>query len=50
MPGSLFDLFVIALKETALMIAASAALAFVIGLPLGLLLAATAPGGVLAAR
>jgi D-methionine transport system permease protein len=50
MPGSLFDLFVIALKETALMIAASAALALVIGLPLGLLLAATAPGGVLAAR
>jgi D-methionine transport system permease protein len=50
MPGSLFDLFVIALKETALMIAASAALALVIGLPLGLVLAATAPGGVLAAR
>jgi D-methionine transport system permease protein len=32
------------------MIAASAALALVIGLPLGLVLAATAPGGVLAAR
>ena len=50
MPGSLFDLFLIALKETALMIAASGALAFAVGLPLGLLLAATAPGGVLAAR
>jgi D-methionine transport system permease protein len=50
MPGSLFDLFVIALKETAIMIAASGALALLIGLPLGLLLAATAPGGVLAAR
>jgi D-methionine transport system permease protein len=50
MPGSLFDLFLIALKETALMIAASGGLALLIGLPLGLLLAATSPGGVLAAR
>jgi len=49
MPGSLFDLFVIALKETAWMIAASGGLALLIGLPLGLLLAATSPGGVLAA-
>lgn len=50
MPGSLFDLFLVALKETAEMIAVSGALALLVGLPLGLLLAATAPGGVLAAR
>ena len=50
MPGSLFDLFVIALRETAEMIAISGALSLLIGLPLGLLLATTAPGGVLAAR
>jgi D-methionine transport system permease protein len=50
MPGSLFDLFAIALRETAEMIAFSGALSVLIGLPLGLLLATTAPGGVLAAR
>jgi len=50
MPGSLFDLFIIALRETAVMIGVAGGLSLAIGLPLGLLLAATAPGGVLAAR
>jgi D-methionine transport system permease protein len=50
MPGSLFDLFLLALRETAIMIATSGGLALAIGLPLGVLLAATAPGGVLAGR
>jgi D-methionine transport system permease protein len=50
MYGSLFDLFLNALRETAIMIAVSGALSLLIGLPVGLGLAATAPGGVLAAR
>ncbi len=50
MPGSLLELFWIALKETAVMIGVSSGLALLIGLPIGLLLVATTPGGLLPAR
>jgi len=50
MYGSLFELFLEALRETAIMIAVSSGLALLIGLPIGLVLAATGPGGVIDAR
>lgn len=46
MPHSLLDLFWIALYETGVMIAVSGLLALLAGLPIGLVLVATAPGGV----
>jgi D-methionine transport system permease protein len=50
MPGSLLALFWIAAKETAVMISVSSLLALLIGLPVGILVVATAPGGLLPAR
>jgi len=46
MPHSLLDLFWIALYETGVMIAISGLIALLAGLPIGLVLVATAPGGV----
>lgn len=46
MPTSLLDLFWIALYETAVMVGISGAFALAAGLPIGLVLVATAPGGI----
>jgi D-methionine transport system permease protein len=45
MPTSLIDLFWSALEETALMVGLSGAIALVAGLPIGLVLVTTGPGG-----
>jgi D-methionine transport system permease protein len=44
------SLFWIALEETAIMVSVSGAIALLIGLPIGLILVATAPGGVYPVR
>jgi D-methionine transport system permease protein len=49
-PTSLIDLFWNALRETAVMIGAAGSLSLALGLPLGLILVVTGPGGILEAR
>jgi len=49
MPHTLAGLFWKALSETAIMIGASGAISFAVGLPLGLILVATSEGGILQA-
>ncbi|MBH0238924.1 methionine ABC transporter permease [Methylobrevis albus] len=50
MSGNLLDLFWIAMWETAVMVGISGAIALAAGLPIGLILVATAPGGIFPAK
>lgn len=50
MPTTLTDLFVEALLDTFVMVGAAGAIAFLAGLPLGIVLVTTGPGGIFEAR